>query len=255
MDYLINQCFIQSTNPSSHIVLCILKLRIFHAINNVSFVYLLCNEDVMAENDISLKQRNARGLDISIKLFDGRELQVVSKLKKSQKSYSVDILSLQDKSKQSIFIAWKWLVISIIFIAVTLSLLKILPAYLGDNKNLYLGIILFSGFLGVLLSWIQFWKCSVIKQIFMSQNAGVPIIELIVNKPSKEQFLSFIDYVEHRIKEYRLHMNIAEDKQLIGEMKMLRRLSDTGVISKKSYESAKSKLFSGFDSQVINRDE
>lgn len=89
----------------------------------------------------------------------------------------------------------------------------------------------------------------------MSQNAGVPIIELIVNKPSKEQFLSFIDYVEHRIKEYRLHMNIAEDKQLIGEMKMLRRLSDTGVISKKSYESAKSKLFSGFDSQVINRDE
>ena len=45
-------------------------------------------------------------------------------------------------------------------------------------------------------------------------------------------------------------MEIAEDKQLTGEIKMLRRLSDENIISKKAYESAKSKLFSGFDSKV-----
>lgn len=48
-------------------------------------------------------------------------------------------------------------------------------------------------------------------------------------------------------------MDVAEDKQLTGEMKMLRRLSDDGIISKKDYEKAKTKLFSGFDSNFVSR--
>ena len=48
-------------------------------------------------------------------------------------------------------------------------------------------------------------------------------------------------------------MDIDDEKQLTGEMKMLRRLSDQGVISKKDYENAKTKLFSGFDSTEVKR--
>ena len=50
-------------------------------------------------------------------------------------------------------------------------------------------------------------------------------------------------------------MNVPEDKQLTGEMKMLRRLSEEGVVSKADYEKAKAKLFSGFDSNFVNRNE
>jgi hypothetical protein len=211
--------------------------------------------DVMAENDVSLKQRNSHGVEVQIKLVDGRDLHVLTKKKKSKQRYSVDILSLQDKSKKTIFVAWKWLFTSVVFFLLTLSLLKVLPAYLNENKNLYLAIILFSGGLGVILSFVQFWKHTSRILIFRSRHAHIPIITLRVAKPTKEIFSTFVDSVEQRIKKIHEHMNLPEDKQLVGEMKMLRRLCDENIITKKEYESAKSVLFSGFDSQVVNRDQ
>jgi len=207
----------------------------------------------MAENELVLKQRNSLGVDIQIKLVDGRELQVANKGKKTNLVYSVDILSLQDKSKKIFFIAWKWLIFSISFLLFMLLLMKVLPAYLGDNKNLYLGVILLVGVLGGIFCFFQFWKQTSKKQIFYSRNAHVPIIILSAGKPSKKKFSYFIERLEKRIKEFRTHMDVAEDKQLTGEVKMLRRLSDEGVITNHDYEKAKAKLFSGFDSNFVNR--
>lgn len=200
----------------------------------------------MAENEIVLKQRNSFGFDIQIKFVDGRELQILRKGKKIKQTYAVDILSLQDKSKKIFSIAWKWLVASVSSFLLTLLLLKILPGYLNANKNIYLGSVLLIGIMISFVFFLKFWKHTSKKQIFYSRNAHVPIIILRVGKPSKKIFTSFINLVEKRIKTFRNHMNIAEDKQLTGEMKMLRRLSDSGVISKKDYEKAKAKLFSGF---------
>lgn len=207
----------------------------------------------MAENELTLKQRNSLGVDIQIKLIDGRELQVASKSNKTKLVYSVDILSLQDKSKIVFCIAWKWLISSISFLLLMLFLMKVLPAYLGDNKNLYLSIILLAGVLGSIFCFFKFWKQTSKKQIFYSRNADVPIIILNAGKPSKNNFSYFVEELEKRIKKFRSHMDIAEDKQLTGEVKMLRRLSDEGVISKHDYEKAKAKLFSGFDSNFVNR--
>ncbi|HFD32080.1 MAG TPA: hypothetical protein ENJ28_05135 [Gammaproteobacteria bacterium] len=208
----------------------------------------------MAVKDISLKQRTSSGVDVQIKLVDGREIQVATRNKKSKQAYSVDILSLKDKSKSVFTIAWKWLFWGLGLLTVMFLLLKILPEYLGSNKNLYLGIILLSGLAGTILSIIQFWKHSAKNHIFYSRNANVPIIILSAGKPNKKDFLSFVVAIEKRIKKFRQHMELAEDKQLTGEMKMLRRLSDDGIISKKDYESAKPKLLSGFDSNFVNRD-
>ena len=207
----------------------------------------------MAENEYVLKQRNVSGCNLQIKLVDGRELQVLSKSKRSEKSYSVDILSLQDESKKVVLIAWKWLLYSIGFFLIMLLLLKVLPSFLNADKNLYLGIILATGVIGSLVSFFLFWKKSSKKQIFYSRNANVPIVILGAGNPSKKLLSDFVSNVEKRIKKFRSHMDIDDEKQLTGEMKMLRRLSDQGVISKKDYENAKTKLFSGFDSTEVKR--
>ena len=207
----------------------------------------------MAENEYVLKQRNVSGCNIQIKLVDGRELQVLSKGKKSEKSYSVDILSLQDESKKVVLIAWKWLLYSIGFFLIMLLLLKVLPSFLNTDKNLYLGIVLATGVIGSLVSFILFLRKSSKKQVFYSRNANVPIVKLASGNPSKTKLSDFVANVEKRIKKFRSHMDIDEEKQLTGEMKMLRRLSDEGIISKKDYENAKTKLFSGFDSTTVKR--
>lgn len=211
-------------------------------------------EDVMAENEIVLKQRDSLGVDVHIKLIDGRELQVSKKGKKTQQAYSIDILSLQDKSEKLYSIAWKWLFSSITVFIVMLILLKVLPLYLEADRNLYLGITLFIGIVGTLFCFTQFWKHTSRKQVFHSRNGHIPVIEIRAGKPSKKIFSNFIDVVEKRIKKFRHHMKVPEDKQLTGEMKMLRRLCNDGVISKTDYEKAKTKLFSGFDSNFINRE-
>ena len=211
-------------------------------------------EDVMADNEVVFRQQNAAGFDIHIKLVDGRELQVLNKGKKSEQSYSVDILSLRDKSKKVTSVAWKWFASSLLFFTVMLILLKVLPNYLTEDKNLYLGIVLLVGIAGSVFSLIKFWKNTSQNQIFYSRNAHVPIITLRAGKPSNKTFTAFIEQIEERVKKFRNHMDIAQDKQLTGEMKMLRRLSDDGIISNKDYEQAKKKLFSGFDSSFVNRD-
>lgn len=207
----------------------------------------------MAESEIVFKQRNSLGVDVQVKLVDGRELQVAHNGKKKKKSFSVDILSLQDKSKKVFNIAWKWLAAGIIVFLLMLALLKLLPPYLGDNKNLFLGVIMLVGLTGSIYSFFKFWKNTSRQQIFYSHNAHVPIVILCAGKPSKKTFSSFIDAIENRIKKFRKHMALDNEKQLTGEMKMLRRLSEDGIISSKDYEKAKAKLFSGFDSTVVKR--
>ena len=203
----------------------------------------------MVENELILNQRGSLGFDTQIKLISGRELQVVSKRKKAEQRYSIDILSLQEKSKVVTLIAWKWLFSCATFFVFMLLMLKFLPSYLSENKNLYLGVILLVGILGCILSIIKFWKNTSRKVTFYSKNAHVPILKLDLGKPSKEVFSTFISALEKRIHQFQSHMELPDDKQLIGEMKMLRRLSDDSVISKKDYEMAKAKLFSGFDNQ------
>lgn len=200
----------------------------------------------MAENDLVLKQRNELGFDLQVKLIDGRELQVTTNGKKKKDSYSIDILSLQDKSKKKLTIAWKWLVSGICFFLFMLVILKIMPSFLGENKNLYLGIILFAGIVGSMLCLVLFWKYTSLKQIFFSRNANVPLVILKAGKPSKKQFNTFVSAIEKRIAKFRAHMDVDEEKQLTGEIKMLRRLSDEGIVSKADYEKAKTKLLRGF---------
>lgn len=211
------------------------------------------NGEVMAGKEVVLKQQNKSGLNFQVKLIEGRELQVVNSNKKTNHSYSIDILSLQDKSKKVFFIAWKWLASSILLFLTMLVLLKILPGYLGENKNIYLGVILLVGSVGSIVSFIQFFKRTSRKQIFCSRNAHVPIITLSASLPTKQAVSEFVDIVEKRIKKFRAHMDVSEDKQLTGEMKMLRRLSESGIINTKDYEAAKGKLFSGFDGANTNK--
>jgi len=207
----------------------------------------------MAENELVLKQRNAPGFELQIKLVDGRELQILNRGKKTEQRYSIDILSLQDKSKKSLTIAWKWLAASIAFFLTMLLLLIVLPDYLSANKNIYLGIVLLVGTVASIVCLLKFWKHTARTQIFYSRNAHVPLIILSVGKPCKKSFASFIAAIENRIKKFRSHMAVDGDKQLTGEIKMLRRLSDEGVISKNEYEKAKSKLLGGFDSNFVKR--
>ena len=52
--------------------------------------------------------------------------------------------------------------------------------------------------------------------------------------------------MEQRIEKAHSHMNLSEEQQLTGEIKMLRRLADENVVNKGVYEKTKARLFKKF---------
>ena len=86
------------------------------------------------------------------------------------------------------------------------------------------------------------WKGTSQKQVFHSRGANVPLIELAINNPSKKIFDDFVGKVEELIQSSREGLVISSNNQLAGEMKMLRRLSEDGVLSASVYKKAKDGL-------------
>lgn len=194
----------------------------------------------MAEDVIEINQEWARGIGVQIRLLNGRELRVEKKEKRNNIKYTIDLLALEDVSKQKVIFGWKWFIAGIVSILLMLLCIKFLPV-LGESA-LFSGVVYFLGIGAAVGCFFMAWKGTSRKQIFHTRNASVPIVELAINKPSKSDFSKFIAKVERCIKDSRAGKKISTNNQLAGEMKMLRRLSEDGVVSIPVYKKARSGL-------------
>lgn len=212
----------------------------------------------MSSTELVLQQVTSDDFILNVQFVNEREVRIIRKNtrgRKKEQVYSIDALSLAERSKRMMHWGWKWLATAIVFILITLLSLKFLPPLLGESKNLSLGLILFAGVAGTVGSLIMFWKRTHRRQVFFSLNGKVPIIELHIGRPTKKEYKDFVDAFEKAVKEVRDKFTIEEEKLIAGEMKMLRRLSEEGIIKSVDYERAKKKLFSGFDNSFVARKE
>ena len=208
----------------------------------------------MSSTELVLQQVTSDDFVVNVQFVNEREIRVIRKNKRGrqkEQAYMIDALSLGEGSKRMMRWGWKWFVTAVVFMLITLLSLKFLPPLLGENKNLSLGLILFAGIFGVIGSLVMFWKKTSRRQVFHTLNGKVPIIELHVGRPSKKEFNEFVKAFETMIEDIRSKFQVDEDKLLTGEMRMLRRLSEEGIISSEQYEKAKKKLFSGFDNSAV----
>ena len=194
----------------------------------------------MADDSIEIHQQWAPGYGVKVKLLNGRELHVEKKAKPHRTKYIIDLLALADASQQKTILGWKWFVAGLAALLLMVLCLIFLPML--DESMLYLAAVYVVG-LGVSAGcFYTAWRGTSRKQIFHSRNANVPLIELAINNPSKNAFSAFINAVETRIQSSREGLVISTNNQLAGEMKMLRRLSEEGVVSMSVYNKAKAGL-------------
>lgn len=194
----------------------------------------------MANGLIEIHQKWAPGFGVKIKLLKGRELHVEKKAKPHRTKYIIDLLALEDASKQKIVLGWQWFVAGIITIVLMVGCLNYLPIL--NESMLYLAATYIVGLGSGAGCFYKAYKSTSRKQFFHSRNANVPLIELAINNPSKKIFNDFISKVEEHILSSREGLNISMNNQLAGEMKMLRRLSEEGVVSASIYKKAKAGL-------------
>ena len=81
-------------------------------------------------------------------------------------------------------------------------------------------------------------------RVFVSRLARVRLFDIHIGKPNHRAYKSFLGKLNQSLTKARQFWNLKPEHQVAGEMRMLRRLSEEGVIKQSDYENAKKKLFS-----------
>jgi len=196
----------------------------------------------MAEEVREIAQDKGNGNCLSAMLIKERELRIEDKGIRKTLKFCIDIVALKGESKRKITLGWQWIVAGLVCLLVSFVIPMMFSSFFVESLTRYLVYLL-----GVVIAMGCFymaWKTTSVKQIFYSRNAEVPLIELHAGKPSKDEISTFVAKVEECIRAVQQKMNLSHKRQLAGEMKMLRRLSEEGVISASEYKKAQAILLS-----------
>ncbi len=188
------------------------------------------------ESSITLNQRGAFSRLRQFALINGRQLRITLP---AGQGYSIDVLALAPAGRHRFTIPWPWL--ALLLLGVGASVLTI--QFLNDlsNRAVYFGM-LATGGLFAALGALMFFKGLVRWRVFVSRHAHVPLLSVLVNQPDRKSFRTFIAELEQAIASASAQADIPKDKQIAGETRMLRRLSEEGVLTPAVYEQAKTKL-------------
>lgn len=191
---------------------------------------------------VEIIQEEVKGKALSATLVKERELRIENALNRKTIKYSIDVVALKDESQKKVLLGWKWFVAGLVVILVSFLIPTLLSSFFPESLISYLVYLL--GVLAGAGCFYMAWKATSVKHIFYSRNANVPLVELFTGKPSKKEFSDFVNKVEQSVRAIQDKMNLSMKNQLAGEMRMLRRLSEEGVVSPIDYKKAQADLLS-----------
>ena len=193
---------------------------------------------------VTLVQNRVWRKNNRLTFVDNRTLRVDQENNNKTSSYRIDIIALRTKHHRNLSLSWPWLLASLFLICLLFAEMQwqfIFPAgsLLATLGYIAIGVL-------ALICFGLFLKFSHIKHVFRSRHAKVPLIEIWAGTPSRKAVNNFLKLMVERIEKAHNHMNLSEEQQLTGEIKMLRRLVDEKVLPQSIYEKAKEKLFKKF---------
>lgn len=194
-----------------------------------------------AKIDASLEQQTRAGPSREFQIVDGKEIRIISGIGSRQQSYSIQLLALADKSLVRLHLAWGWLGLLCICLLAIFGYIFVRSSFgisLGKFEFIYV-----AGFsLAAVGSLVMFMLKLARKRVFVSRLARVRLFDMLIGKPNYREYKAFLNQLGHSLQTARQFWNLKPEHQAAGEVRMLRRLSEEGVIGKSDYEQAKKKL-------------
>ncbi|HKK05519.1 MAG TPA: hypothetical protein VKA50_06680 [Gammaproteobacteria bacterium] len=187
-----------------------------------------------------LRQEDVLRRERRFELFNDRYVRVFQARKKQDVEYTIDLLALAPGSERKIHFHWKWLSGACLALTICAAVTFALFREPSGERMLYLAPILLIALAACLGMFYQFFATSQRCQVFSSRFAGVPLVELLVNRPDAARFKAFVQDLEIRIDLVSQKTHLTDNELKAGEMRMLRRLASRGVINDKAYNHAKS---------------
>jgi len=193
------------------------------------------------KTSLTLSQHGKGNEQRHFELKAGRELHVVQEGSVGTNKYGLSILALHDQGKRVYQFKKTWLVLALLAVAAMAAFPNLaphIPAVLAPYSLYILAGLFFSGLLFLMLLIHTFKRSYVYYSIY----TNLPLVKLWINNPTRKDFQHFITLLENNIKQHKQMMKIAYDKQLAGELRTLRRVTEAGMLSESVYLAAKAKL-------------
>lgn len=175
-----------------------------------------------------------------LELFNDHYLSVASRrLKKKQQQFKLEVATLNPEAKKVEDMAWHWLVAAVLPLLACGYFLYYLFSGADSSEILTTlaaigGLLLLSGAFAV-----AFWLGSVRQWVFQTRAAQYPLVQIPFRKRERKAAAEFAEQLEQAIRRTTEKKGYSDDDLFAGEMRMLRRLSESGILSDDIYDSAK----------------
>ena len=168
-------------------------------------------------------------------IFDSRYLQIILKSRRKEKDYTIDLRSISPKSISVVHKQWHWLgVMSASGLAFAYFLYSAWHLKVFIYGLWAAGALCTAGLFGVLF----FYTMSK-KKIFITRFGQVPIVNILANKPDRETVERFVTEIENQAVHAIKNNDLDDEQMRAGEIRMLRRLTNSGILRQEDYDKAK----------------
>ncbi len=196
---------------------------------------------MMSDTAPELEQKGLFAGERRFQLKDGRYLFIENHALRQHHEYELDVLALDPKPRFRLIVAWRWILMAILVLALEYPVLRyLLPSLDPDGQYALTVIIVFTllAFIFIVLAFAYSYR----ETVFVSRHAHWPLVHLLHNKPDKARFRRFVEAVREAIERNAEQAGLTRQQWLAGEVKTLRRLSRKGVVRGEEYERLRAKL-------------
>ncbi|UCE89388.1 MAG: hypothetical protein JSW10_00665 [Pseudomonadota bacterium] len=191
---------------------------------------------------VSITQDQPLGRQCTYTIVDGAELHAQVSTRRRTRSYRFNLFALDPEGTREWLVDWRWLKIagSTTSVAVLFALVAMLLPESVATIYLWSATMLFASL--TVLGLVMFLLGTRRVQRFVSEFARVPMVDLQVGRPDKENYAGFVEALQEAIVAARANSGLSRENHLAGELRMLRRLQNEGVVPEATYEESKSAL-------------
>lgn len=195
-----------------------------------------------SEINAHLRQQGSYGQQREYRIVNGRNIRIAIGNKSRHRIFNVSMLALAVKSKTRLHIAWAWLWLALCGV-LAIPVYLAITSHLGINSRI-LDVTVLGGLALVILAGIIMLAMNFSrKRVFFTEFSKVPLFDILIGKPDNKSYKDFVSVLESYLHKAKSDWNLRADQQIAGEIRMLRRLANEGVIAQKHYENAKGKMF------------
>lgn len=183
---------------------------------------------------------------VGTQILDNKFLFVKKFHKHRSAQYWVNLMFVDPRPRRKLMVNWRMGFGSLALSAIAAGLFAAEQHFHVSAHFTYFNFVAISlGILG-LAGFINAMYQTRHPLVFVTCTGRVPVVELVMNMPSKEAFKSYVTGLSRCIERVQQHYASRLKNQFAGELAEHRRLKDNKAISDQDYETAKNRIMSRY---------